>query len=88
VLLVRARKGDKGRTLSLNNDVRRAGLDDVTPHILRHSFAKHILDAGEDLATVQRLLGHERLETTAIYTQPAVRDLEQAVRRLEAEPDA
>ena len=66
---------------------RRAGLSDVTPHILRHSFAKHILDAGEDLATVQRLLGHERLETTAIYTQPTARDLEQAVRRLEAEPE-
>jgi site-specific recombinase XerD len=127
-LLVRSGKGDKDRTVPLNNDVRRAvtaylpvrplvtddhlfvgqrgdplqpqgvqlvvrkyaqraGLPDVTPHILRHSFAKQILDAGEDLATVQRLLGHERLETTAIYTQPTARDLEQAVRRLEAEPE-
>ncbi len=59
----------------------------VTPSSLRHSFAKHILDAGEDLATVQRPLGHERLETTAIYTQPRACDLEQAVRRLEAEPE-
>lgn len=67
---------------------RRADLTDVMPHILRHSFAKHILDTGEDLATAQRLLGHERLETTAIYTQPAARDLEQAVRRLEAEPES
>ena len=40
---------------------------------------------GEDLATVSRLLGHERLETTAIYTQPTARDLEEAVRRLERE---
>ncbi len=64
---------------------RRAGLPEVTPHVLRHTFAKHVLDAGEDLATVQRLLGHERLETTAIYTQPTARDLEDAVRRLEAE---
>jgi len=46
-----------------------------------------LIRSGEDLATVQRLLGHERLETTAIYTQPTARDLEQAVRRLEAEPD-
>jgi site-specific recombinase XerD len=61
----------------------RAGLTDVTPHVLRHSFAKHLLDAGEDLATVSRLLGHERLETTAIYTQPHERDLEEAVGRLE-----
>jgi integrase/recombinase XerC len=60
-------------------------LPDVTPHVLRHTFAKHVLDASEDLATVQRLLGHERLETTAIYTQPTARDLEEAVRRLEAE---
>ncbi len=64
---------------------RRAGLPEVTPHVLRHTFAKHVLDAGEDLATVQRLLGHERLETTAIYTQPTARDLEDAVRRLEAD---
>ena len=66
---------------------RRAGLPEVTPHVLRHTFAKHVLDAGEDLATVQRLLGHERLETTAIYTQPTARDLEAAVRRLEADGD-
>ena len=63
----------------------RAGLPEGTPHVLRHTFAKHVLDAGEDLATVQRLLGHERLETTAIYTQPTARDLEAAVRRLEAD---
>lgn len=76
----------QGVQLLVAKYARRAGLADVTPHILRHSFAKHILDAGEDLATVQRLLGHERLETTAIYTQPTARDLEQAVRRLEVEP--
>ncbi len=111
---VRVGKGNKDRTVPLNNDVRRAltayrdvrptvasdhffvgqrgtplrpqgvqqvvakyarraGLPDVTPHVLRHTFAKHVLDAGEDLATVQRLLGHERLETTAIYTQPSAR---------------
>ncbi len=55
---------------------RRAGLAGVTPHILRHSFAKHVLDASEDLATVSRLLGQERLETTARYLEAAVRRLE------------
>ena len=66
---------------------RRAGLEGVTPHTLRHSFAKGVLDAGADLATVARLLGHERLETTAIYTQPTAQDLETAVRRLERDAD-
>ena len=42
---------------------------------------------GADLATVSRLLGHERLETTAIYTQPTAQDLEAAVRRLARDAD-
>ncbi len=127
-LSVRSGKGDKDRTVPLNNDVRqalnaylavrpaiadkhvfigqrgeplqtdavqlivrkyarRAGLSGVTPHILRHSFGKGLLDAGTDLVTVSRLLGHERLETTAIYTQPTAQDLEAAVARLERDAD-
>jgi site-specific recombinase XerD len=74
-----------GVQLIVRKLARRAGLEKVTPHVLRHSFAKHVLDAGEDLATVSRLLGHERLETTAIYTEPTAADLEEAVARLERE---
>jgi site-specific recombinase XerD len=62
-----------------------AQLEDVTPHTLRHTFGKQALDASVDLVTVSRLLGHERLETTAIYTTPSAADLERAVEKLEAD---
>ncbi len=60
----------QGVWLILKEAAEAAGLDgDVTPHTLRHSFAKHKLGQGEDLRRVQELLGHANLSTTQVYRQ-------------------
>ena len=52
---------------------------EASPHVLRHTFAKSLVDAGVSLDKVAQLLGHANLDTTRRYTIPGERDLERAV---------
>jgi len=75
----------RGIQLMLQRALSGSALQSISPHQLRHTFCKNLVDAGIGLEKVASLAGHERLDTTKIYCQPSFSDLSDAVETISEE---
>ncbi len=72
----------RGIQLMLKRQLKGTDLADLTPHQLRRTFCKNLVDAGVGLEKVAVLAGHESLDTTRLYCQPSLSDLNEAVDKI------
>ena len=66
---------DRGVRYIIQKYAYEAKIDNLSPHVFRHTCAKNLIDAGQSIDRVARILGHSNVNTTSIYTMPTERDL-------------
>lgn len=73
--LFESKAGEHIKEQSIRKYTRSMGIDDLSPHVLRHTYATMLLRGGMDLKQLQKILGHESIKTTQRYLHPTTEDL-------------